>query len=230
MKMEGIRAVVFDAVGTLIHPDPGAAEAYAQIGSAFGSRRGVQEIRRDFGLAFARQEELDRANNWRTSEARERQRWRSIVGDVLHDVRDPEGCFAALYGHFSLPENWRCDPAVGKVLRQVANRGLQVGMASNFDHRLRQVLAGFPEMAAVSSVVISAEVGWRKPAAEFYAALAGTMGAAPQDILYLGDDLENDYQGAQHAGLRTILLAPRGEPPPGVDWMADLTGLLTLLV
>src|ERR1700693_3322915 len=34
-----IRAVAFDAVGTLIHPDPPAGEVYAAVGPRFGSPR-----------------------------------------------------------------------------------------------------------------------------------------------------------------------------------------------
>ena len=37
------RAVFFDAVGTLLHPDPSAAEVYAGVGRRYGSRLSVSE-------------------------------------------------------------------------------------------------------------------------------------------------------------------------------------------
>ena len=39
-----IRGVLFDAVGTLIYPDPPVAEAYRSIGRRFGSRLSVEQI------------------------------------------------------------------------------------------------------------------------------------------------------------------------------------------
>ena len=54
-----MRAVVFDAVGTLLHPDPAAAEVYVEIGLRFGSQLDLESVRRAFRKAFLRQEELN---------------------------------------------------------------------------------------------------------------------------------------------------------------------------
>ena len=64
-----------------------------------------------------------------------------------------------------------CDPASQTVLSTLRDRGFVTGIGSNYDHRLRKVLAGFPALAAAGHVVISAEIGWRKPAPEFFAAI-----------------------------------------------------------
>src|SRR5437660_307919 len=84
------KAVFFDAVGTLIHPRPAAAIVYAQVAGRFGSRRMPEEIAARFRSALGRQEDIDRRHTWRTDEARERQRWLAIVGEVLDDVSDPQ--------------------------------------------------------------------------------------------------------------------------------------------
>ena len=77
-------------------------------------------------------------------------------------------------------------------------------MASNYDSRLHKVMAGKPELRPIQHVIISAEVGWRKPAAEFFAAVCRIVGLQAGQILYVGDDLVNDVRGAQAAGLRAI--------------------------
>ena len=56
-----VQAVYFDAVGTLLHPQPPAAEVYATVGSRFGSRYSLPEIDRRFRVAFRKQERADRA-------------------------------------------------------------------------------------------------------------------------------------------------------------------------
>jgi putative hydrolase of the HAD superfamily len=205
--------MIFDAVGTLLHPDPPAAEAYAMVGRRFGSRHDVEEIRERFRSAFTREEEADRRNNLRTSEAREVQRWRDIVRTVLDDVSDQEACFSALFEHFAQPNAWRCDPEAGIVLAELSRRGLLVGVASNFDQRLRRVVAGFEELRSVAEhLIISSEVGWRKPAPTFFAAICEHFCLPAERLLLIGDDLENDYEGARAAGLQAILLDSNPRP------------------
>src|SRR5438093_5444020 len=143
MNGQRIRAVFFDAVGTLLHPEPAAATVYAEVGRRHGSRLNAAVIEGRFRAALARQDHVDRANEWRTCEQREVERWRAIVGEVLDDVADPAACFGELYRHFSEPRHWRCDPAAGEVIAELQRRGRVVGLASNFDHRLRAVIAGW---------------------------------------------------------------------------------------
>src|SRR5688572_27700491 len=96
----GVRAVYFDAVGTLIHPEPPAVAVYGLVGQRFGTRVPPDEVLSRFRAAFRRQEEEDALSGHRTDEERELCRWRAIVKEVLDDVEDEEGCFQALYEHF----------------------------------------------------------------------------------------------------------------------------------
>ncbi|MAV35602.1 MAG: hypothetical protein CMJ59_09095 [Planctomycetaceae bacterium] len=54
------KAVLFDAVGTLIYPDPEVAAAYHQAGREHGSRMSLDRIVDRFRDAFSRQEDIDR--------------------------------------------------------------------------------------------------------------------------------------------------------------------------
>jgi putative hydrolase of the HAD superfamily len=226
-----IRAVFFDAVGTLIHPHPSPGEVYALVGRRWGSRLPLDAIVPRFRLAFAREDEIDREAGWRTSEAREIERWRRIVGTVLDDVTDPEGCFQELREHFARPEVWRCESGVETVFAALAARGLVVGVASNFDGRLRRVLAGLPPLRSVWRLVISSEMGWRKPAPEFFSGLCRVTGLAGDEILMVGDDPVNDGAGAEAAGLRILLLDSRCPAGDGrcLARLADLPRVLERL-
>ncbi len=209
----GTRAVFFDAVGTLIHPDPSAPAVYAEAARRFGSRLDLPAVAVRFRAAFRRQEELDHAGGLRTDEAREVTRWRHIVAEVLDDVNDPEGCFAFLYAHFARAAAWRTDAEAAVVLPELAGRGYRLGIASNFDERLRGVAEGLPGLAPVTHLVISSEVGWRKPAPAFFHQLCAQSGLAPAEVLLVGDDLVNDYEGARACGLHALLYDPAGVAP-----------------
>lgn len=202
-----IRAVYFDAVGTLIHPQPLAVEMYCEVGQRYGSRRVSRAtVFRRFIKAFRKQEDIDHQSGWTTSERRERERWQRIVAEVLDDVTDPDACFAELYDHFAKPESWSCDPATQKVISELSRRGLLLGLASNYDHRLHTVVAGLAPLRGIDHLVISSEVGWRKPAPAFFEALVRQAKAPPEQILLVGDDRVNDYDGARAAGLQAVLL------------------------
>src|SRR6266404_1336468 len=101
-----LRAVAFDAVGTLIHAEPTVARVYAEVGRRHGNERDGAIIEARFRAAFQRQEFIDRDRNWVTSEDREAQRWRDIIAEVFigGDVRV---CFTNLYEHFAKPSAWR---------------------------------------------------------------------------------------------------------------------------
>jgi putative hydrolase of the HAD superfamily len=201
--------VFFDAVGTLLHPEPPAPAVYAVVGRRFGSQRDEADITGRFRAAFLRQEAEDHAAGLRTDERRELARWRAIVREVLDDVTDTETCFQELYAHFARADAWRCLPETGEVLAELPRRGHVLGIASNFDHRLRGLVEDLPVLRPVRYLVISSEIGWRKPAAEFFREMCRQAGSPPEQILYVGDDTINDYEGARAAGVRAVLLDSR---------------------
>jgi len=54
------------------------------------------------------------------------------------------------------------------------------------------------------TVLASARFGRAKPDPAIFLAACEAMGVAPQDAVYVGDDLRLDVQGAQGAGLRAV--------------------------
>ena len=139
MVPAGIEAVVFDAVGTLLYPEPAAAQVYAEVGRRLGTRHTAEEIALRFADAFGREDDVDARSGLQTSEARELRRWANIVARVLDDVSDPVRCFHTLYQHFAAPSAWRCNPDAEAIIQELSARGLRLGMASNYDQRLRSV-------------------------------------------------------------------------------------------
>jgi putative hydrolase of the HAD superfamily len=208
------RAVFFDAVGTLLHPVPGALSVYADFARRHGLDTTPAAIRARFLEAYRAEESADAASGWVTSEEREQHRWRRIVTESLAGVRDADACFRELYEHFARPDAWRVDPAAGELVARLLDRGFAVGLGSNYDARLWPVLDGFPELSPLRGrVVVSAAVGFRKPAAEFFREVVRVAGCEPGGVLFVGDDLGNDYEGAAAAGLGAILLDPADRYP-----------------
>jgi putative hydrolase of the HAD superfamily len=225
----GIRGVIFDAVGTLMDPEPSVAAAYAAAAERQGVALAVELVRGRFRSAFARDEVAEGGGPLSTDEATERRRWRRIVAECLPEVPDPDRAFDELWDHFGDPASWRAYPDGVAAIDAVAGRGYAVVVASNFDGRLRGVLRGLEGLARwAGTVVISSEVGRRKPHSGFYEAACERLGCAPTSVLCVGDDRENDLEGPRRAGLRSVLVDRRG-PAEGDSVVARLTDLLDRL-
>ncbi len=226
MSNDAIRVIIFDAVGTLIHPDPPATDVYAVVGRRFGSRLDPATIKGRFRNAFRRQEDLDRDHGYRTDNEREVRRWRTIVAEVLDDVSDNAACFQALFEHFARPQAWTCAADTEPVLNALFGRGYRLGLASNFDKRLHGVVDGLPELRPLGYRVVSAEIGWRKPHLRFFQKVCEVAEVAPEQILVVGDDQANDYEGAAAAGLSAVLYDPHGDRPNGIRGLRELLTLV----
>jgi putative hydrolase of the HAD superfamily len=200
-------AVVFDAVGTLIEAVPSVAEAYAGVAQRQGLATDVRAIETLFRRHFRADEAVEQLESLATDEPRERARWRRIVANVLPDLPDLERGFQELWEHFGRPSSWRVYADVGATLIALERAGVAIRIASNFDARLRQVVLGLPPLARFSeSLVISSEIGVRKPHPAFYAATCASLDLPPERVLWVGDDPENDVRGPRRAGSSSLLL------------------------
>jgi len=209
-----VHAVFFDAVGTLLFPEPSALVIYAEVAQRQGLVLTPAEVRTRFIRAYRSEEEADTATGWETSEKREHDRWRRIVTETLAGVSDPESCFNLLFDHFARPDSWRVATDAADTLRSLSRGGVKLGIGSNYDNRLWPVLDGFPELTRLlDHVVISAAVGVRKPGAGFFQHAAQLVGCSVEEMLFVGDDYDNDYLGATAAGLSALLLDPHNRYP-----------------
>ena len=217
--LHGVRWVLFDAVGTLNYPDPPVAEVYFGAARQFGSSLCVSEIETRFSGALLAEQRAASGKLERppTSEIQERERWRRIVAGVIDDVLRPEELFAQLWEHFSRSEHWGVYTDVSPALEALVDSGVRVGIASNFDARLRSVVAGLPGLQPIERFFVSSEIGFVKPDPRFFAAVQERLGATGSEIMLAGDDEVNDIAGAAAAGWRSVFLDRGGRlRVPGV--------------
>jgi putative hydrolase of the HAD superfamily len=225
-----VRAVLFDAVGTVLQPHPPAALAYYEAGRRFASQLCAAEVTKRYEAAFRRQEALDQAaGHGHTDEAREAERWRQIVLDVFDDVPNIDPLFEYLWAHFASPTNWRVFPDVAPAWDELERRGLALGLASNFDARLAEVCRGHEPLAQCRRIFVSSRLKVRKPHRAFFAAIEQSLNLPARQILLVGDNLQTDYQAALAAGWEALLISRNSPPPIDVISIADMTQLPSFL-
>jgi putative hydrolase of the HAD superfamily len=223
--LSGIRAVFFDAVGTLLFPNPRAVYVYAEAAARRGLSVTPDAIGPRLWQRLREEDDRDRELVWATSEDRERERWRSVVNAALPGAT--ANLFEELFQHFSLPTAWAVPPDAADALARLNAAGFTLGMGSNYDSRLRSVVDGTPTLAPVRQrLVISSLVGTRKPGRAFFDAVIESARCSSSEILFVGDDRENDFAGATAAGLRAVLLDPQGKQPDVSHRVRSLAELL----
>ncbi len=211
-----IRALLFDAAGTLIEPAEPVAAVYARHAAAFGLNLEAAAIRQAFGHAFSSSGDPAWVLH-PTGDTAEREWWRRVVGLTLDRAAGrslPEDrvndCFESLFAHYESPVAWRVFPEVVEVLDQARRDGFRVAVVSNFDRRLHRVLEG--SGLSFECVLTSADARARKPDPSIFRQALDRLGLSPAEVLHAGDSVVADGEGARAAGIEPFLLdRPRND-------------------
>jgi putative hydrolase of the HAD superfamily len=222
-----LRAVLFDALGTLLELEPPAPHLCAELAA-----RGVVVSEAEAAAALRVEIAYYRAHH---DEA--------VDLAALDDLRDR--CTAVLAG--ALPEHargtpdlrgallaalrFRPYPEVTETLRALRAAGLRLVVVSNWDVSLHEALAQTGLIQLLDGAISSAEVGVAKPArAIFERALVLAGGISPAAAVQVGDDVAADVAGARAAGIAPVLVVRNGAArPDGVTTLGDLQALPALL-
>lgn len=220
-----IRVVMLDAVGTLIHPCPSAAQVYETHGRRFGSRVDAATIATRLRKAL---QQLSTDSPHVSSEAREYQRWQTIVEEVFDDVPDAgDELFRSLWEYFAHADHWSVYDDVAPAWSALESRGLPIGIASNFDARLASICHQLSPLHRHQHLFYSSGVGAAKPHAHFFCTIQQALDVPAQSILLIGDDVCNDFLGAAAAGWQSLLLDRDGNSDlPALRSLCQLSQLL----
>ncbi|MBI2886080.1 MAG: HAD-IA family hydrolase [Chloroflexi bacterium] len=207
-----VRAVLFDFMGTLARFVPEQAALLVAAAASQGVRLTEQDARRGFAAAgdwWVLQVEQLPLEERGPEERKELYRGfdvRVLQGGGVHLpeeqaflifrelLRQGQGSRLALFDD------------VEPALQQLRARGVSLGMISNMGRELPQVLKTLGLGGYMATVVSSGEVGVSKPHPRIFRAALERAGLAPQEVLFVGDQYENDVLGARKVGITPILV------------------------
>jgi putative hydrolase of the HAD superfamily len=195
--MSDTRAVLLDALGTLVELEP----PWVHLAEALG----VQPDERLVGAVRAEME---------------------YYGAHSHEGRDPDSlaelrarCAAVLSGALAreVPVEtmmsamrFRAFPDTAPALAELRGLGLTLVCVSNWDVSLPEVLERCGLGGALDGAVSSAEAGVRKPDPAIFAPALELAGCAPEEALYVGDTPAEDLPAANAAGIPALLIDRAG--------------------
>lgn len=204
-------AVLFDAGGVLVVPDPLVLGAVLE---PFGATPSVAVLLRAHYAGMRAQD----------AEATERDDWDVYARAYVRAAGVPaphQGEARAAMREVFTPYLWRFPlmAAVAGLLR-LHRGGVPIGVVSNAEAQIEACLAnqgvcqvGPGAGVPVSVVVDSAVVGVMKPDPRIFAPALDVLGLPPERVAYVGDSVRNDVHGAQAAGLHPLHLDPYDDHP-----------------
>lgn len=204
-----LKAIFFDAAGTLFRLTNRVGDHYALVGSKIGLNLSADELDRAFATAW--QQMPKRASIDGPRENDDKDWWRELVARVLAQVDprlkelDRDNFFEIAYDHFAEPGAWQLYPEVLDVLKQLQPR-FQLAVVSNFDGRLRFILGHLGISQFFAEIFISSELGADKPDPEIFRRALHLMKLEASEVLHVGDDPERDWSAASTAGLAVFKL------------------------
>jgi len=205
--MAHIRAIVFDAGGTLIYPIDPIGETYARFASRYGVKLPIVATTAAFHEAM--KSCAPRAKGTIPNNGDDRIWWKQVVRRSLSeqafiDKAAFEKFFEEVYLHYAKPEAWGVYPEVFEVLEALRDRVTNLSILSNWDGRLHPVLDGNGLGEFLSHRFISAELGWEKPDPAIYRHVADVLRLQPHSLLCVGDSPRNDVEAPRKAGWQSV--------------------------
>jgi putative hydrolase of the HAD superfamily len=218
------RAVLLDALGTLLELEPPAPRLQTELAERFGLRISETEAQ----SAIAAEISYYRAHLDEGRDPVALAALRSRCAEALREgLPDDERVAAidnaALTG--ALLASLRFEPFedVRPALGAARAAGRRLVVVSNWDVSLNEVLDRLGLAPMLDGVVTSAAVGVRKPSPEIFERALELAGVAADEAVHVGDSLAEDVAGARAAGIEAVLIKRDGSPgPPGVRTIATL--------
>ena len=177
-----IKAIFFDAAGTLIHLPRSVGFHYALVGRQVGLSLDAEALDEAFVACWKQAPARPAIDGPREDD--DKGWWRDLVNQVIDRVApetkdlDRDAFFEVAYSHFAEAGVWELYPDVIEVLEALRPR-FELAVVSNFDGRLRMILEQLGVSKFFSHVFLSSELGADKPDPLIYRRALKLSGLAP---------------------------------------------------
>jgi len=224
---------MFDVGETLVHPAPSFPELFATIVREAGYERDADAVVEASVAVRHRFSEASRDGDlWTLTPDSSRAFWLGVYERMLEslDLPTADGLRERLYAGFTDLANYELFDDVPDALEDLTATGLILGIVSNFEAWLDDLLGrlGVRELFPVR--VISGLEGLEKPDPRIYGLALERAGVPAGDTAFVGDNPEFDIAPPAALGMFPVLIDRRVRHPdhPGAR-ITDLRELAALL-
>lgn len=204
-----MKAVFFDAGGTLVHLD------YGRVAAVVRDVTGTEPAVEGFVAAEYQARDAVEAAMAQGLTPTDRSRWvlyfRALLGGVGVGDADFVRIQPAIIAEHQQNHLWSAlAPGTGDALAALQRAGYLVACISNADGTVDRLLEAAGLLRHLAFVIDSGVVGIEKPDPRIFVMALERAGVRAEDSLYVGDLFPVDVVGARSAGLEPVLLDPLG--------------------
>ena len=207
--MTQAKALLLDAMGTLIGLRQSVGTLYSAAAADYGLELEAESLDRAFAQAYSQAPPLAFPGVTPAHlEQAERSWWQQRIDTTFKaaGVKNlPIGLAGELFDRFAQPEPWAVYAEVPDALERWRQSGLALMVVSNFDRRLHGLLEQLGLRDAVDGVLVSSEAGAAKPDPALFEAALSQVPCSAEQALLIGDS-GADQQAAAAAGMRCLRL------------------------
>jgi putative hydrolase of the HAD superfamily len=231
--MSAVRAVLFDMGYTLLAPHPSFEELVVQTAARHDVELTVAAVRAAEQHAWVQANHEAEVKQFTLDDRHSLTFWSQFYERLLRGAgveRVPADLPRALYQTFTNHANYEFYPDVWPALDQLAARGFTLGVISNWEMWLQQLLIDRGVHERFACVVISGVVGFEKPDVRIFQHAFDVLGMKAEQCAYVGDSLEHDVAPSLALGVRPYLIDRKGRgAPPSALPCTRITSLHELL-
>jgi putative hydrolase of the HAD superfamily len=231
MKEGAVKAVFFDVDFTLIYPGPTfQGEGYA----VFCGRHGIHVDPRRFADAvLAASSVLDDDHDHVYDAAIFVRYTRRIIEEMGGTGEHLDACAQEIYSEWAACQHFFLYDDVAPALRELAARGVKIGLISNTHRCLASFERHFDLQGLIAAAISSSEHGYLKPHPSIFESALRLAGVSARESVMVGDSYPHDVEGARLAGMRGILVQRSSQlstaVPADVPVIRDLLELPSLI-
>ncbi|CAH4038994.1 rhythmically expressed gene 2 protein-like [Pieris brassicae] len=205
-----VKLITFDATNTILKFCVSPWKFYANVAEKYGYQIHEDEIKKQFLHTYKtltkRHPNFGRESilweNW----------WREIVqGTFKGKIKDNEHikCISnKLIQDYKSSKCWCPADGAVDILEHVKSQCSDIGIVSNFDPRLHEILQNLNLSSYFKFILTSYEIGYSKPNIKIFESAIehSKLNLLTDECLHIGDDYEKDYLGAKKAGWQAMLV------------------------
>ena len=228
--MAKTKAVFFDWLNTIAHPQPDRHEIYSQVLPEFGIQPSQHKLLK---AIYSAETQEPSGPPYRWDESRKNEaciRYQEIVLEMV-DARLPRESLLQVLNKVSAiarKVTYAIYDDVLPTLKTLRERGLVLGLITTMGSDMNPILSKLDLQHYLQFTVSSKEVGVDKPHPPIFLAALERAGVDASAAIYVGDQYETDVIGARGVGIKPILidrydLLPEVRDCPRIHTVAEVT-------
>ncbi|KAL3283880.1 hypothetical protein HHI36_018049 [Cryptolaemus montrouzieri] len=213
-KIFPFRLITFDVTNTILNFTADIGKIYSETGEKYGVKCDPNELtqnfKRNYKVMNAKNPNFGQGTgiswqNW----------WNIVVNETFKnchsDLSDSKlnSISKDLIAEYKKSRCWKPAPGALDLLNYLKDRGVRLGVISNFDPRLHDILSGINMNSYFKFVLTSYESGICKPNRKIFEKAmteSELKNLRNAECLHVGDTFELDYIGAKSAGWKSFLI------------------------